>query len=127
MSADGSAQRYPQDPTRQGRKGTGGNAGIDESVKADFAVRACQAFKQPSRELMIDTQAQRLDTMRSKVIETSKLVDDDGMMQRLGYRCWMVTLTYAKVGENKPEDVTRFLRALRMRFQRSKFLFRYWR
>lgn len=102
-----------------------GATGITAEVKAAFAVRACQAFKQDRRELIIDTNEQRLDTMRSKVTETSKIVDQDGMLQRLGYRCWMVTLTYAKVGANKPQDVMRFLDAVRKRFNRSKHLFRY--
>jgi hypothetical protein len=104
-----------------------GSQGITAEAKAAFAVRACQAFKQPSREkeFVVDVNEARLGGMKSKVIETSKLLDADGRLQRLRYKPWMVTLTYREVDQQQPEDVTRFLRALRMRFQRSGFLFRY--
>ena len=75
--------------------------------------------------IQIETAKARLEQMRFKVMTTAKIIDEDHLMQRLGYRPWMVTLTYRNIDQQKPSDVARFLNLLRTDAIRHRRPFRY--
>lgn len=72
-------------------------------------------------ELVVDTKEGRLKRMRRAILTTARLTQQVLQASRVRYRVWMLTLTYKDVDGWAPEQITQFLRCVRMWGKRRGF------
>lgn len=82
-------------------------------------------FTPPSDDIHIDRDAGRLRAMRSGVLTSARVIDEQLELEPRKYRRAAVTLTYARPGEWESEHVTRLINCYRAWAGRRGFLLPY--